>query len=140
MRVFGIVLIALLAINTPAMAQFKCEIKGQTTFQDTPCDNAAKSSKLVDWSGAASKPAAATPGIATCQAALATQGFFDPSSVQILGTTKAGFDVIFYANVPTTAKKFLLMVNAKNRYGAYVGAKPYTCYTSEDETRVLKFD
>lgn len=135
-----IVLIALCAINMPAMAQFKCETKGQTTFQDTPCDTASKSSKLIDWSGGPSTPAAATPGIAACQAALATQGFFDPSSVKILGTTKAGFDVIFYTNVPTTAKKFLLMVNAKNRYGAYVGAKPYTCYTSEDEMRVLKFD
>jgi hypothetical protein len=137
--IFAILFIATHLINTPANAQFKCEIKGKTSFQDTPCDTAAKSSKLIDWSGAAPSPAVATPGIANCQAALSTQGFFDPGSVQILSTTKAGMEVITYADVPTTAKKFMLMVNAKNRYGGYVGAKAYTCYTSEDENRVLSF-
>lgn len=135
-----IFLVAVCAISTAAAAQFKCETKGKFTFQDTPCDNTEKSSKLIDWTRAAPGPTAATPGVATCQAALATQGFFDPGSVQILSTTKAGSDVITYANVPIVAKKFLLMVNAKNRYGGYVGAKPYTCYTSEDEQRVLRFD
>jgi hypothetical protein len=137
--IFTIIFIATQAINTPATAQFKCEAKGKTSFQDTPCETTAKSSKLIDWSGAAPTPTSATPGAATCQAALSTQGFFDPGSVQILSTTKAGMEVITYADVPTTAKKFILMVNAKNRYGGYVGAKAYTCYTSEDEKRILSF-
>ena len=131
--------IATQAINITAKAQFKCEIKGAISFQDTPCDNTAKSSKVNDWSGASKAPASATPGVATCQAALSAQGFFDPSSVQILSTTKAGTEVITYADAPTVAKKFMLMVNAKNRYGGYVGAKAYTCHTSEDELRVLSF-
>lgn len=138
MRLFTSILIALLAINMPAIAQFKCETKGKTSFQDTPCETTAQSSKLKDWSGAAPGPAAATPGIATCQAALlSSQGFFDPGSVQIHSTTKAGTEVITYAGAPIIARKFTMMVNAKNRYGGYVGIKAYSCFTSEDEMRLL---
>lgn len=137
--IFAILFIAIQSINTPAIAQFKCEIKGKTSFQDTPCDNTEKSSKLIDWSATAPAATTATPGATLCQASLSTQGFFDPGSVQISSTTKIGMEVITYADVPTVAKKFILMVNAKNRYGGYVGEKPYTCHTSEDEKRVLSF-
>lgn len=137
--IFAIIFIAIQVINTPAIAQFKCETKGKTSFQDTPCDTTSKTSKLIDWSAAPQAPATASPGAALCQAALSTQGFFDPGSIQISSTTKIGMDVITYADVPTLAKKFILMVNAKNRYGGYVGEKPYTCHTSEDEKRILAF-
>lgn len=47
-----IVLIALCAINTPAMAQFKCESGGKAAYQDMPCaDSKGGSIKLTPGSG-----------------------------------------------------------------------------------------
>ena len=47
-----IILIALCAINAPAMAQFKCDVGGKATYQDMPCaDSKGGSIKLTPGSG-----------------------------------------------------------------------------------------
>lgn len=48
---FRIILIALCAINTPAMAQFKCDVGGKSTYQDMPCASKGESIKLTPGSG-----------------------------------------------------------------------------------------
>lgn len=46
-----IILIAICAINTPALAQFKCELKGKSTYQDMPCSDKGEAIKLMPGSG-----------------------------------------------------------------------------------------
>jgi hypothetical protein len=46
-----IVLIALCAINTTAMSQFKCDVGGKATYQDMPCADKGAAIKLTPGSG-----------------------------------------------------------------------------------------
>ena len=46
-----IILIALCAINTLAMAQFKCDAGGKSTYQDMPCATKGEAIKLTPGSG-----------------------------------------------------------------------------------------
>ena len=62
----------------------------------------------------------------------------DPySAVVSVVTDKPRFTTIEYANTPMVAKEYVVSVNAKNSYGAYIGAKPYFCYLNESESNVL---
>jgi hypothetical protein len=45
------ILIALCAINTAAMAQFKCDVGGKATYQDMPCADKGVTIKLTLGSG-----------------------------------------------------------------------------------------
>ena len=45
------ILIAALAINMPAMAQFKCDVGGKATYQDMPCADKGGAIKLMPGSG-----------------------------------------------------------------------------------------
>lgn len=47
----SIILIALCAINAPAMAQFKCDVNGKATYQDMPCADKGGAIKLTPGSG-----------------------------------------------------------------------------------------
>lgn len=57
-------------------------------------------------------------------------GFFDPESVRIEGPAGHTFE----GGKP----EVLLNLNAKNRYGGYVGAKYYHCIFSIDGQRILE--
>lgn len=46
-----IVLIALCAINAPAMTQFKCDVGGKASYQDMPCADKGAAIKLTPGSG-----------------------------------------------------------------------------------------
>lgn len=46
-----LILIALCAINAPAMAQFKCDVGGKATYQDMPCASKGETIKLTPGSG-----------------------------------------------------------------------------------------
>lgn len=48
---FRMILIALCAINMPAMAQFKCDVGGKATYQDMPCADKGGAIKLMPGSG-----------------------------------------------------------------------------------------
>jgi hypothetical protein len=65
--------------------------------------------------------------------------FKDPESIRVMSLTGPEFEAIDYANTRLLAYKFTLMVNSKNVQGGYTGARPYTCWTSEDRQRVLKY-
>ena len=47
----SIILIALCAMNAPAMAQFKCDVGGKATYQDMPCASKGEAIKLTPGSG-----------------------------------------------------------------------------------------
>ncbi|WP_221800487.1 DUF4124 domain-containing protein [Oceanobacter mangrovi] len=65
------------------------------------------------------------------QHVLDTHSFKDPDSVRIEGVKYA-----WLANGSLPRYAILLDVNAKNSWGAYVGAEQYRCYLSEDGQRL----
>lgn len=80
-------------------------------------------------------------GARTCVAEVPKRiAFRDPDSVRIAEPSGGKMEVIDYANVRMAARKYVVMVDARNGYGAYGGARPLTCYTSEDGRRILRMD
>jgi hypothetical protein len=78
-------------------------------------------------------------GAQTCVAEVPKRiGFKDPDSVRIGEATGGKMEVIDYADRRMPARKYTVMINARNGYGAYGGAKPLTCFTSEDGRRILR--
>jgi nitrogen fixation protein FixH len=43
-----------------------------------------------------------------------------------------------YEGKKIMAYQMVIMVNAKNSYGGYVGAKPYICYLAQNDKSVLR--
>jgi hypothetical protein len=62
----------------------------------------------------------------------------DPASARIELVTKDSIvDVTGLDGKVQPAQKYSLLVNAKNSFGAYTGAKPYRCLLTVDERRVI---
>ena len=65
--------------------------------------------------------------------------FRDPDSIKVVHVSEGKPEIIDYANTRLLAFRFDLLVNSKNQYGAYGGARTYQCFTSEDRRRVLDY-
>jgi hypothetical protein len=65
--------------------------------------------------------------------------FREPESVRVTSLSGPGFEAIDYAGTRLLAYKFTLMVNSKGEKGGYTGARPFTCWTSEDRQRILQY-
>lgn len=63
--------------------------------------------------------------------------FPDKESLRIDGHSKK-WENFEYADRPMAGHKVTLMINALGAYGTYTGARPFSCYMSEDARRVLK--
>jgi len=128
-------LAAFLLLPVPSMAQqvYRCG----NTFSQTPCAGGAASAPLSRE--AAADPAPVVQGKELCASAgLRLLGLPDPDSTRIESLVRADAQVIQYAGQPIVARKYRMVINAKNTYGAYEGARAYACYLSEDERRVLQ--
>lgn len=80
-------------------------------------------------------------GAQTCVAEVPKRiAFRDPDSVRIGAASGGKMEVIDYADRRMPARKYTVMINARNGYGAYDGARPLTCFTSEDGRRILRMD
>jgi len=64
----------------------------------------------------------------------------DPASAKIEGVGKPEGTTVKVGLQPIAAKKYPVLLNAKNSYGAYAGAKLYYCYLSIDDQRVLQVE
>ena len=65
--------------------------------------------------------------------------FRDPESIKIVHLSEGKAEIIDYAGTRLMAFRFDVMINSKNEYGAYAGARTYQCFTSEDRRRVLDY-
>ena len=130
-----IALTALLVV--PALAEAQQLYRCGNTYSQTPCAAAASAVRIAPV--AAPEPAPGSHGKELCtSSAPRLLGFNDPQSARIESVVKANSEVIQYAGQPMVARKYVLSINATNAYGAYVGARPYACFLSEDEHRILK--
>jgi hypothetical protein len=126
---------ALLLVPAHPMAQplYRCG----NTYSQTPCAPDAQPVRVSP--GAAPDQPAGLQGAELCAAeAPRLLGLPDPYSARIESLTKGESEVIRYAGQPIAAHKYHLTINARNAAGAYAGERPYLCYLSEDERRILK--
>lgn len=65
--------------------------------------------------------------------------FRDPDSIKVVHVSGGKAEIIDYAGTRLMAFRFDVMINSKNEYGAYAGARTYQCFTSEDRRRVLDY-
>jgi hypothetical protein len=126
---------ALLAHIGPACAQkmYKCG----STFSQTPCGPDAAAKTLP--SGAA---ADSLPGLSGYELCVAAAGKFsgpEPESARIQPLGERKSEVIQYAGKAMAAHRYDLAIDAKTQYGVYSGVRPYSCWLSEDQRRVLQF-
>jgi hypothetical protein len=65
--------------------------------------------------------------------------FREPDSIKVVHVSEGKPEIIDYAGTRLLAFRFDVMINSKNPYGAYGGARTYQCFTSEDRRRVLDY-
>jgi hypothetical protein len=128
----ALLLVVLMSDSAPAQQMYKCG----STYSQVPCDAAAQPTRI--YKDTQPNPPAGLRGRELCRYLTPrAANLKDPFSAvveQVAGPVGAvvriGSDVI-------EAKRFDVMLNAKNSYGAYVGARPYGCFLSVDERRLL---
>lgn len=84
--------------------------------------------------GTTDKKASYTDASAACLAAAKERiTYKDPSSLRIEGTPKVDYTTA----TGVVRQSITIMVNAKNSFGAYTGAKPVTCVLGTDNITVI---
>lgn len=109
------------------------------TISQTPCGPDAEAKRVLGAPPApASRPASPTGQALCAEAALQLSGTPEPASARVTQLAPRRVEVIRYANQPLAAFRFELAVDAKTAYGLYSGPRPFSCWLSEDQARVLQ--
>ena len=78
---------------------------------------------------------------ALCESYLRTvPAWKDAQSLRISDVVRIGFTTRQLHGTSLAVVQYGAMVNGKNSYGAYAGAKPAMCYLDPNETRVLDIE
>lgn len=129
-------LLMMVMCSGPAVSQqlYKCG----NTYSQTPCAPDAKV-KRVYANEAPDAPAGLT-GYELCAAgAPKISRSPEPESVRVQANGARRSEVIQYAGQPVAAFRYDLLVDAKTEYGVFTGLRPYACWLSEDQRRILQF-
>lgn len=135
-RATGVAAAMLLAAATAAHAQkmYRCG----SSFSQVPCGSADQKEVSTLRHGTQASPLA-DAAKAECQRQLTQQVTFnDVESVRFESITRGEADVFTINGIRVEGRPYRMMVNAKNEYGAYPGARPYRCIVTLDERRVLQ--
>lgn len=136
-----IMLVALLFAPVIAHAGYKCTKDGRTFYSESPwCEDSRGVVGSIPQSSenAGIPEAEMESGRALC-GSRATDNIVwkDRESVRIEGIYGGDFAIITHAGRKTVTRKYVVMVNAKNSFGAYGGASPIFCYTSQDGGTII---
>lgn len=138
MRIIVVLTFAVL-IPSIAIAQTRCIIDGKTVIQEQPCPGVRRSESLPltydplleTANKAAGNTEAIEIGIVTCRRQTPkSQAWKDPDSVKVGKVAGGKMVSIGPRGSQAAARAFVVMINAKNSFGGYVGEKPYFCYTT----------
>lgn len=115
--------------NLPA-AVYKCEIKGVTTYSQTPCAIDAKEIAVRTNGNSSSDGLSEHDLQQACLNVIKRKNTWkDITSVRIEGATKS------WSNDDSGPRHILtLHINAKNGYGGYGGAEPFICFLNSSGT------
>ena len=120
----------------PAQTLYKCG----STFSQTPCASTAEE-VTVPKGRTATTASTEVPGqgLEMCRAAVPRMsGVKDPYSAVIESIGEVRHDTLRIGDESVIVKRYDVLMNAKNSYGAYAGAKLYRCFVSVDEKRLLE--
>lgn len=145
MKSTTLLFISLLALySTPSLAQaYKCAVGNKMVFSDSPCSGDARKSHEAGAAQTASSQTGGPKetGAKSCRvSAQQSIAWNDAESIRIGEISGGEMEVLDFADSKIGARRYYVHVNAKNSYGAYSGAKPVTCFTSQDGVRILKMD
>src|SRR6185295_2325834 len=116
---------AWLLVSTVAAAQplYRCG----NTYSQTPCAAAASAVRIA--AGAVPDAAEGLQGKELCSATVPRLlQLGDPAAVRVESVVKGDAEVIQYAGQPVATRKYLLSINVANAYGAWTGARSFTCH------------
>lgn len=137
----------LFAVSASAHAQaFKCRTKdGRTYFSKSPdCigevpappARPAARAQTQSNTGAVQSPVAL--GESTCRSQVVSKlDLYDRGSAIIDSIVGGKLEPYEYQGSKIPARTYVMKINAKNRYGGYVGGQFVICYTSQDGARLL---
>lgn len=128
------ILLALTIVATPAFSQVtRCETPSGVVYQQGACPGGRTLAATPPTPGLGP----AGPGKALCER-VAPSTFKEPESVRIESVARGGAHVVEVNGVKTPAVTYVMQVNARSTHGGYTGDKPYFCFVSQDESKVLK--
>lgn len=117
-----------------AQQMYKCG----STYSQTPCAPDAVAKPLQPMTVPDTPPGLS--GYDLCAAvALKVVDSPEPETARVQSVGQRKAEAIQYAGKSTVAHRYDLTVDAKTQYGVYSGERPYSCWLSEDQRRVLQF-
>ncbi len=130
------VLGAIGAPNISAQSVYKCG----SSYSQSPCGTSSEKLQIQGVQRQAGS-GEQSRGSRLCSEAVPARILLkDPASAKIEGVGKPEGTTVKVGLQPIAAKKYPVLLNAKNSYGAYAGAKLYYCYLSIDDQRVLQVE
>jgi hypothetical protein len=131
------VLLALVMLFASSSAFAGTVYKCGNSYSNMPCESGKQQKELTvnDAPQLGSKEVANAETERCISYIRAT--LFDPDSAKFASSFRAGGGLVEVAGQKIYAKKYLVLVNAKNRYGGYTGAKLLGCFVSESTGQVL---
>lgn len=126
------ILFVLLSLPVEASSVFKCTVNGVTTFSQTPCDDQFETIE-VDSSSGSSQSKAEEEAVQKECLAYHKPKFELPHTLELISARKV------WINDTSGARQVLtLELNALDKYGAYIGVKPYRCFLNHDGSALSK--
>lgn len=110
-----------------------------STYSQTPCGPTATATRTFS-DIAADKAAGPQAGAACAAQAPQVLNVPDPSGLRVLSTSASRAEVIQYSGQPVVALRYDLSISTVSAAGVWLAARPYSCFLSEDQQRILKFE
>jgi hypothetical protein len=129
------VLLAAAALSASAQQMYRCG----STYSQTPCGPTATATR-TPADVPADKPDGGAAG-ATCGThAARLLDLPDPAALRVVSTSPGRSEVIQYSGQPVVARRYELRVSMVSPAGVWLPARSYSCFLSEDQQRILKFE
>jgi len=130
------VLLAMAALPAPAPAQqmYRCG----STYSQTPCGPTATATRT--FSDVPPDKAAGSQGAACAAQAPQLLNVPDPAALRVVSTSASRAEVIQYSGQPVVALRYDLSISTVSPAGVWLAARAYSCFLSEDQQRILKFE
>ena len=126
------ILVILLSFSAHGSSVYKCTVNGVTTFSQTPCDDQFETID-VDSSSGKSQSKADEEAVQKECLAYHKPKFDLPSTIELVSAKKV------WINDSSGARQVLILdLNARDKYGAFTGAKPYKCFLNHDGSTLSK--
>lgn len=130
-------LLAMAALAAPVIAQplYRCG----STYSQTPCGPEATATRTFADT-VADRPAGSQAGAACATHAPQVLNVPDPTALRVVSTSASRAEVIQYSGQPVVALRYDLSISTVSPAGVWLAARPYTCFLSEDQQRILRFE